>query len=305
MMTAARIYNGVMFRVIKRSFPFWEALGFHVTPNHFYQPIPDSRTLTDSLWSDQSRLVGVDMNDEDELQLLSTFSLNYRKEYGAFPQEKTDIPYQYYVNNNLFELVDGGILYCMIRHFKPRKIIEIGSGYSTLLSAQAILKNEDEDRDRHCELTAIEPYPNSTLRAGFPGLTRLEATKLQNIPLSEFDGLGENDILFIDSSHVMKIGSDVQYEILDILPRLNKGVIVHVHDIFLPAEYPKGWVLKDHVFVNEQYFLHAFLIFNDHFRVLWGGHYMQLRHSAELKAAFGRDEVDERWPCSFWIKKVK
>jgi hypothetical protein len=117
--------------------------------------------------------------------------------------------------------------------------------------------------------------------------------------------LEENDILFIDSSHVLKIGSDVQYEYLEILPRLNKGVIVHIHDIFLPAEYRKEWVLKDHIFWTEQYLLQAFLAFNDNFEILWAGSYMHLKHPDKLEVAFNSYRRNERWPGSFWIKKIR
>jgi len=121
----------------------------------------------------------------------------------------------------------------------------------------------------------------------------------------EFAKLKENDILFIDSSHVLKIGSDVQYEYLDILPRLSKGVIVHVHNIFLPAEYPKEWVLKDYTFWTEQYLLQAFLAFNDSFEVLWAGNYMHLKYPNELEDAFSSYKRDERLIGSFWMRKIK
>ena len=192
----------------------------------------------------------------------------------------------------------------MIRHFKPKRIFEIGSGNSTYLSAQAVLKDK-EDNGHKCELIAVEPYPNDVLKAGFPGLSELISTKIQDIPLSEFNKLKENDILFIDSSHVLKIGSDVQYEYLEILPRLNKGVIVHLHDIFLPAEYPREWVLKDYRFWTEQYLLQAFLAFNDNFEVLWAGSYIHLKHPDKLEAAFSSYKRDERLPGSFWIRKIK
>ena len=299
------IYNAVLYRFINKSFPVWQKIGVHVTPNHFYQPIPDTRKLPDNLWNKETLLTGIEMNDEEQLKLLSAFCSNYKKEYDLFPENKTQIPYQYYINNGLFELADGIILYSMIRHFKPAKIIEIGSGNSTCISAQAILKNKKENSSYNCDLTAIEPHPNETLKSGFPGFTKLIQDEVQNIPVSEFEKLEENDILFIDSSHVLKIGSDVQYEFFEILPKLNKGVLIHVHDIFLPGEYPKGWILRDHVFVNEQYLLQAFLTYNDHFKVIWAGHYMRMKYHDMLKDAFGRYETDDRWPASFWIKKVK
>lgn len=296
-------------RFLKYSFPFWQRLGIHITPNNFYQPVPDTRTLRDELWSNHSELVGVDINEKKQLELLSLFKSRFKREYDGFPENKTSIPYEYYVNNEWFESVDGEILYCMIRHYKPKRIFEIGSGYSTCLSAQAILKNKEEDEGYECELIAIEPYPNDVLRAGFPGLSKLIPKEVQSISLSEFKKLRDHDILFIDSSHVLKIGSDVQYEYLEILPRLNKGVIVHVHDIFLPAEYPRRYVLEDYRFWNEQYLLQAFLSFNNAFEVIWASSYMHLKYPERLKDAFTsykRNDGRRPWiPHSFWMRKIR
>lgn len=119
--------------------------------------------------------------------------------------------------------MDGEILYCKVRDFKPRTIIEVGSGNSTYLTAQAILKNKEDDEQCACDLLALEPYPNPTLKAGFPGLTRLIDQKVQGVDLCLFDKLRKNDILSIDSSHLAKIGSNVKYQYLQILPRLRKG----------------------------------------------------------------------------------
>jgi len=293
-------------RIIKMMFLFWQRLGFHITPNHFYEPIPDTRTLKDDLWSKHSELVGIGLNEKKQLELLSLFVSKFKNEYDRFPKNKTSSPYEYYVNNGAFESVDGEILYCMIRHFKPRKIFEIGSGHSTYLSAQAVLKNRKEDDGYNCELVAIEPYPTEILKIGFPGLRKLIPKKIQDIPLSEFEKLTENDIFFVDSSHVLKIGSDVQYEYLEILPRLNKGVIVQAHDIFLPTEYPREWVLKDYIFWTEQYLLQAFLAFNDSFEVLWAGSYMHLQHPDKLETAFSSYKREQRFPPgSFWMRKIK
>ena len=287
--------------VFVRLFSLWESLGVHITPNHFYQPIPDTRTLKDELWLRQSELVGVNMNEQKQIRLLNQF-LRFKEEYDASPKNKASKPYKYYINNPNFGAVDAEILYCIIRHFKPKKIIEIGSGYSTYLSAQAIFKNEEENGNK-TELIAIEPYPNEVLKSGFPGLSKLIPTKIEEIDLSEFNELKENDILFIDSSHVLKIGNDVQYEYLEILPRLNKGVIIHIHDIFLPSEYPKKWVLEMHRFWNEQYLLQAFLAFNSAFEVLWAGSYMHLRHPEKLEKAFSSYNRKMVGPGSLWIRK--
>ncbi|HZK61462.1 MAG TPA: class I SAM-dependent methyltransferase [Anaerovoracaceae bacterium] len=294
---------GALNRVIKESFGFWQRIGIHVTPNNFYEPIPDTTSLKDKLWSEHSQLVGINMNDQRQLELLSMFNIEFKDEYQRFPRERTRVRCEYFINNGVFESVDGEILYCMVRKFKPKLILEIGSGFSTFLSANAVIRNKECKSE--CELVSIEPYPNEILQAGFQGLTKLIPQKVQEVPFSTFEELQENDILFIDSSHVLKIGSDVQYEYLEILPRLNKGVIIHVHDIFLPKEYPRKWVLKNHIFWNEQYLLQAFLSFNESFEVLWAGNYIHSKYPDKLEFAFGSYDRNRSRPGSFWLRKIK
>ncbi len=286
-------------------FSFFQKLGYHVTPNHFYYPIPDTTKLRDNLWSKHSDLAGISINESKQLELLSLLEAGFKNEYEQFPRSKTGTPYDYYLGNVKFESVDAEILYCIIRHFKPGRIYEIGSGFSTYLSAQAVLKNAEEQNGRQCELVAIDPYPNEALKGGFPGLSRLIVREVEDVPLSEFKKLEENDILFIDSSHVLKIGNDVQYEYLEILPRLNKGVLVHIHDIFLPAEYPKKWIKELHRFWSEQYLLQAFLAFNNSFEVLWAGSYIHLNHPEKLARAFGSYNRGKTLPGSFWMRRVQ
>ena len=285
-------------------FGLWERKGFHITPISFEEPIPDTRTLKDDIWRAQSELIGIKMDVQGQIELLSRFSSRFKEEYDRFPRNKTLIPSQYYTNNGAFAYVDSEILYCMIRYLKPKRIIEIGSGNSTYLSAQAILKNKEDNIV--CQLEAIEPHPNDVLKAGFPGLSNLIVKNVQDVPVSEFSKLKNTDILFIDSSHCLKIGSDVEYEILEILPRLNKGVVVHFHDIFLPKEYPKKWVMDGFRFLNEQYMLQAFLTFNDSFEVLWASSYMALCYPDKLESAFNSYKRNFQIPPgSFWIRKTK
>lgn len=301
------LLSRVIYRVTSnmKLFSLCQKLGFHITPNHFYSPVPDTTKLKANLWTRRSNLAGIDINEKKQLELLSLFVSKFRTEYEHFPKIKTAIPYEYYLGSGNFESVDAEILYCMIRNFKPRRIYEIGSGYTTYLSAQAVLQNAEEDNSYQCELVAIEPYPNETLRAGFPGLTKLVTKEVQDVPLSEFRELEEHDILFIDSSHVLKIGNDVQYEYLEILPRLNKGVIIHVHDIFLPAEYPQRWVLREQRFWTEQYLLQAFLSFNSCFEVLWAGSYIHLNYAEKLEKAFSSYSRHKTLPGSFWLRRIR
>jgi predicted O-methyltransferase YrrM len=286
----ALIYKAVGYSARKLNLDFFslsQKLGWHITFNSFYSPIPDTSELTDELWGKRN-FKGINMNEQKQLQLLSVFA-KFKNEYNRFYEisslDKDSLLYKY-STNSVFGGVDGDILYCMIRYFKPNKIIEIGSGFSTYLIAHAILENRKEDGEYEGQLVTIDPYPNDTVKAGFPGLSRLIAQKVQDVPLAEFKQLDQNDILFIDSSHVLKIGSDVQYEYLEILPTLNNGVLIQIHDIFLPLEYPKRQIVDLHYFWNEQYILQAFLSFNRCFEVLWGGTYMHLHHRGKLEATF-------------------
>jgi hypothetical protein len=230
-----------------------------------------------------------------QLRLLREEFPKLKTEYDSFPHDPTDDRSQFYFNAGMFGGTDALALYCMIRHFRPNTVIEIGSGISSLVTAQAARKNGNT------RLICIEPYPNDLLRSGFPGLTQLLVQPVQAVALEQFEQLGENDILFIDSSHVVRIGSDVNYLFLEILPRLRPGVIVHVHDIFLPAEYRRDWVMDDLRFWNEQYLLQAFLIFSSGFEVLFANSYLGHYYHGELQAAF----PNSPWwgGGSFWMRR--
>ena len=285
----------------KEFFDLMEARGIHITPVHFYSAIPKVSELSDEIWQRVSDLPGIDMRDSFQVSFLKQVCASYSHEYGTFPLHPTPIAHQYHHDQMMFRSVDAEILHCMVRYFKPKKLIEVGSGYSTFISAAASLINTKEGHP--ADLTAIEPYPNDVLKNGFPGLNSLRTEPVQDIPLSLSESLGKNDILFIDSSHVAKVGSDVLYLFLEVLPRLKEGVVVHVHDIFIPMDYPKDWIVNEHRFWTEQYLLQAFLIHNTAYEVLWGGSYMHLKHSDLLNQYFPRYSSREHWPGSFWIRR--
>jgi len=183
----------------------------------------------------------------------------------------------------------------MIRHFQPRLTIEVGGGFSSLVLGQAAEKNKNSG------VICIEPFPREFLRNGFPGLQLLIEKKVQDISLEFFSQLTSGDMLFIDSSHTVKIGGDVNYLFLEVLPRLNPGVIVHVHDIFLPFEYRRDWVLDELRFWTEQYLLQAFLTFNSDFEVLLANYCLSYYHEDQLRAAF---PDLHRWiGGSFWMRR--
>lgn len=300
----ARLLPAALMRD-KRYFDLWQDRGFHVTVNHFYEPVPDTRDLTAGIFGRERMPAGIDIDDRRQIELVEEFAGRFRAEYEMFPEQARPHT-RFYLRNNTFEEVDAEILYCLIRSVRPSRIIEIGSGFSTVLMAQAIERNCREGASE-CALISIDPYPSRVVRGIGSGSMQLIGKPVQEVGAALFETLGENDILFIDSSHVLKIGSDVQYEFLEILPRLRAGVFVHVHDIFIPREYPESWVRQNRWFWSEQYVLEAFLAYNRAFEVVWAGRYMHLRHPHTLARAFPSyrpGQTDRSWPASFWMRRV-
>jgi len=272
---------------------------------HFYQPIPDTQSLPETLWNRPSKLVAIDMNDSVQLDLLRTRFPKFRDEYEQFPMTPTEEPGHFYLNNHLFDGTDALVAYCMVRNFQPQLIIEVGSGFSSLLLGQAATKNNNST------LICIEPFPQEFLKRGFQGLHSLIEKKVQDMDLDFFSQLGPGDVLFIDSSHTVKIGGDVNYLFLEVLPRLKPGVIVHVHDIFFPFDYRRDWVKEEFRFWAEQYLLQAFLAFNSEFEVLMANRYLAYKYSEDLEAAFPsleKLEADSKQSISwgggsFWMRR--
>jgi predicted O-methyltransferase YrrM len=295
--TLKRVYRSAVRRFLHRTFFFWQRLGIHAVPVHFYYPIPDTRTLGEANWNKRFGLTGLNWCEDGQLAFLQTCA-GYRAEYGRFPIEK--VGDGFFVNNLRFQAVDAEVLYCMIRHFKPRRICEIGSGYSTHVSSMAAAANRAEGAP--CQIEAIEPYPGRELQK-LSGV-EVRGVAIEELPLEEFDKLESGDILFIDSSHTIRTGGDVVREYLEILPRLKPGVIVHCHDIFLPADYPRRFIMDAGIFWDEQYLFHAFMLFNSAFEIMWSSHYMHLTHPEALRDAFNSYPKCPTPPASIWIRRI-
>lgn len=287
--------------VYRRHFNDWQRSGFILMPNYYYSPIPDVSRVEIAI-KKKSEMTGIKITEIEQLYFLDNVCAPYKEEYSKFSNKKTDLNHEFHFNNGVFERVDAEVLHCMIRHKKPKQIIEIGSGYSTLISAAACEINKRKNGVT-CNFTAIEPFPNELFKKHPPGLSRLIRKHLQDVDMALFTSLKKDDILFIDSSHVLKTGSDVQLIYLEIIPRLAPGVIIHIHDIFLPAEYPDEWIREEHVFWNEQYFLQAFLSFNDSFEIIWAGSFMHLKYPDKLSKYFPGYSPENCLPGSFWIRR--
>lgn len=271
-----------------------------VPPGHFYSPVPDLDELQEieeeTIGGPSIEIPGMDLDDQEQLELLKRFSAFYRE--MPFQAEKKE-GLRYYFENPAYSYSDAIMLHCMIRHLKPKRIIEVGSGFSSCM----ILDTNDLFFSGSISTTFIEPYPEllmSLLRDTDAERVSTIPSRLQDVDLSEFDVLEENDILFIDSTHVSKIDSDVNRIFFEVLPRLSSGVHVHFHDIFFPFEYPKEWLLEGRAW-NEAYILKAFLQYNQAFSPVLMNTYM-----TEFHESFFRENMPlclKNTGASIWLKR--
>lgn len=277
-------------------FALAEQMGVHILPVHFYSPVPDTTTLRSNYASrrfDDPASSGWSLNEAGQLALVDELS-QYAGELAEIPETSTN---GFSWENPAITASDAALYYCMIRHFRPRRVIEVGSGYSTLIAARACLRNGSS------ELISIDPFPPPFLTPAVPGVTRLVRAPAQELEPSFFaSSLGPGDILFIDSTHVSKADSDVNHLLLSVVPRLANGSIVHFHDIFLPWDYAESWIKEKHIFWNEQYLLLAFLLFNKSYQVLLGSQFLGRQHGEYLHRRIPYGRVPGGG--SFWIRKM-
>jgi predicted O-methyltransferase YrrM len=270
-------------------------------PGHFYSPIPsmDEVRRDEAHIFDRSlrELSGVDLNVEGQINLLDQLKEFYAEQpFSAEPSAAL----RYYFENGYYSYADAIFLYCMIRFAQPKRIIEVGSGFSSFV----MLDTNDRFFDGRIRLTFVEPY-DDRLRSRLTGkdleVTEIISRRVQEVDLARFDALVAGDILFVDSSHVAKAGSDVNHLLFEILPRLAPGVFVHFHDMFYPFEYPKKWI-EEGRFWNEDYILRAFLQFNSAFKIRIWNQFLGTFHPEKL-----RDSMPlcmKNTGGSLWLQRV-
>jgi len=270
-----------------------------VPSGHYYSAIPSIEERTQFVSSDykDEKILGIDLHEQEQIELLYEFKEYY--DQSPFPEKKNK-KFRYYFTNPAYSYTDAFTLYSMIRKYKPERIIEIGSGFSSCV----MLDTNDHYFEGGIDLIFIEPYPDLlySLFKRSDSNRAVISNNLQEVNLDLFSSLEENDILFVDSTHVSKLNSDVNKIILEIIPSLKKGVLIHFHDIFWPFEYPKDWIQEGRAW-NEAYILRAFLEFNDSFEILFFADYM---HKYQGKW------IQENMPLyrkntggNIWIRKVK
>lgn len=269
---------------------------------HFYSPIPnlgEIRTRQSSIFADAGKNIeGIELNERKQLALLKKFKFYYKEMRFS---EDSSSERRYYFENPMYSYADAIFLHCMIRHAMPKRIIEVGSGFSSAM----MLDTNDLHFNGKINLTFIEPYPetlNSLLTAKDKKSCTILSSPIQNIDLAVFKSLRANDILFIDSTHVSKVGSDVNHLFFKILPMLPKGVFIHFHDIFYPFEYPEQWVMEGRAW-NEAYLLRAFLQYNKTFEIVAFSTFLANYHRSFL--AREMPLCLKNTGGSIWLKKLK
>ncbi len=262
--------------------PLW------VAPGHYYSPIPSlAETQRDAhrIWDQRARqLPGIDLQEASQLALLSEVA----RYAGDVPLRRPgdDTTLRYAFPNDYFSDGDAALLCCMLRHLRPHRVIEVGSGYSSAM----MLDTNDLFLDGRVSFTFIEPFPqrlHSLLGPSDREKTNILRHNVQQAPLELFDTLAAGDILFIDSSHVARTGGDVNFLLFDVLPRLQPGVYVHIHDVIYPFEYPRVWVTEGRAW-NEAYILRAFLQYNSAFRIALFSNYLVEFHLDAIQPPFSQ-----------------
>jgi predicted O-methyltransferase YrrM len=270
---------------------------------HFYSPLPnlaDVRNNAAAIFrTDVDLDSSINLRDSEQVDLLQSLAGIIKT--LSFPAAKT-ADRRYYADNPFFGLGSAFLTAAMIVHLRPKRIIEIGSGFSSAM----MLDINDQHSAGAVLHTFVEPYPErlrELMRPGDLQRHRLLQIPVQQVPLAEFQRLEANDVLFVDSSHVSKVGSDLNHILFNVLPALRPGVVVHFHDIYWPFEYPREWIINSKRAWNECYILRAFLQYNDAFEIALYPQYLRHKHATLMR---------ELWPAwwqepgsALWIRKLK
>jgi len=279
-----------------------EGHGYRLEPCNYYSPLNSLRFLDENqdLWAPPFIPLEIDWRIGHQLSVAREIS-KYVAELADIPDNAADGD-SFYWNNNFWNGADALVQYGLLRSRQPTRLVEVGCGFSSLLVARALGKNHEEGATRIPDVTLVEPYPRPELLANLPSNWRHLECILQRCPLDLFDRLGRGDILFYDGSHCSHTASDVNWFFFRILPRLRDGVLIHLHDIFLPLDYPREWLFDRRQSWNEQFLLQAFLMNNSHYRIEIANSFLCSAKEEELRALYG--DVQPIWGGSFWMIKT-
>jgi hypothetical protein len=269
-------------------------------PGHFYSSIPSmEEVMRDEkrIWNTSNTVPGIDLNEDEQLRLVNDLIPLY-KNIPFTAQRKQNL--YYFFERGSYSYSDAIFLHLMLRHLAPSNVIEVGSGSSSCV----MLDTNRHYLNNKMSLTFIDPFPNKmpSIPKDSHGHTCLIPHRVQDVETELFQTLGENDILFIDSTHVAKVGSDVNDIFFRILPSLRSGVHIHFHDIFFPFEYPKNWVMSQGRYWNEIYVLRSFLQYNYGFKIVLMNTFISKVHTNII-----RDHLPlclKNHGGSIWLRKL-
>ncbi|MCB9844516.1 MAG: class I SAM-dependent methyltransferase [Phycisphaeraceae bacterium] len=283
-----------------------QGLGWHFQRKNFDSPLNDIEFLEANrdLWEVARTPAGIEWRLDEQVSVA--------REVGAFAAELRDVPEDsdatgsggapaFHWKNGMWNNADAIVQYGLVRSRRPRRYVEVGCGWSSLLLAMALERNLHDGAA--CEVVQVEPYPNESVMRALPAQWTLHRVVLQRAPLEVFEGLGPGDVLFYDGSHVARMASDVNWFFFEVLPRLRAGVLIHVHDVFFPVQYPRPWVIGRAQTWNEQWVLQAFLMHNDAYRVLIANRMLAEYRRAEVAEAYRG--VRPPGGGSLWMVKVR
>lgn len=274
---------------------------------HFYSPVPDIEDLKmRKVFDFRSEMPGIDFRIHSQIELLTQLGGLFAEEC-QWPLHQADAPQnEFYLKNSSFSYGCAASTHCIIRNYKPKNVIEIGSGMSSLVISKAIQLNKSAD-GAPCHYVIVDPYPGDNIINKKFTVDELDVNRVELLKTDFFNRLKADDILFIDSGHCVRIGGDVNYLFLEILPRLNPGVIIHIHDIAMPYEYSKTYLLSENFrqLWTEQYLLQSFLGFNDQFQIMLAMNYLMTNHMELFLKTFRHYNPKEHpfLSGSFWIRR--
>lgn len=271
-------------------------VGYHVYPEVFYNPFPNPAEVDEEKLKAKRDLPGIDLQVPESLKLLRTMS-QFSSEIAEFHRNRTgNLKYW----DTTYSMCDSSTLYAMLRQLKPKRYIEVGCGYSSRTSIAALERNQKEGH--HCEITFIEPFASAHFKElKLPG--EFIPKKIQEVPLARFQQLEAGDVLFIDTSHIIKVQNDVEYELIHVLPSLKPGVVVHIHDIFTPYDYPAEWLIgkgPNRGANNEQYALECLLSGGNRWEIILPVYLLWREHPDALRELY----YSEQRPAAMWLRKA-
>jgi hypothetical protein len=265
----------------------------------YYSPVPDLDALPADVWDRRTAMRGIPFDTAAQVEFAESELRPYVSELDAPSTDARDG--RFFFDNRHYESGDAEIAYAMVRRFRPERVVELGSGFSTLVLAEACRANEREGHPS--SLQANDPYPRGVITEPVLGLSEVLERPAQEIPVSEFEALDRDDILFVDTTHVVKLGGDVNYIVLEVLPVLRPGVVVHFHDIWLPDEYHRALTEILGMHWTEQYLLQAFLAGNRDFEVLFAAHAVSTEHPRRFRELLPR-YTGATYPSGFWLRRA-